>query len=61
MLKSSVLCGVRDITKEYHLSLSSMDVVKGDLRINSTYTSDRVLSDGDGLTPVMSVVFLIAK
>jgi hypothetical protein len=25
-----VLCGVRDIIKEWHLSLSSMDVVKGD-------------------------------
>jgi hypothetical protein len=31
-------CGVRDKIKEYHdLSLSSMDVVKGGLRINSTY------------------------
>jgi hypothetical protein len=27
---NSVLCGVRDKIKEWHLSLSSMDVVKGD-------------------------------
>jgi hypothetical protein len=31
-----VSCGVRDKIKENHLSLSSNDVVKGDLRINST-------------------------
>jgi hypothetical protein len=36
--KTFVSCGVRDKIKEYHLSLSSMDVVKGDYGINSTYT-----------------------
>jgi hypothetical protein len=45
-----VTCGVRDRTKEYNLSLSSMDVVKGDLSINSIPTWDRLQSDGDGLT-----------
>jgi hypothetical protein len=44
-----VLCGVRDRIKE-ELSLSFMDVVKGYYRINSTYTCDRLRSDGDMLT-----------
>jgi hypothetical protein len=33
-----VSCGVWDKIKEYHLSLLSVDVVKGDYRTNSTYT-----------------------
>jgi hypothetical protein len=40
--------GVRDKIKV--VSPSSMDVIKGDLRINSIYTGDRLRSDGDGLT-----------
>jgi hypothetical protein len=32
-----VSCGVRDKIKEQYLSLSSMDVVKGEKRINSIY------------------------
>jgi hypothetical protein len=44
-----VSCGVQEKIKEYHLSLSSKGVVKGDERINSTYNLDRLQSD-DGLT-----------
>jgi hypothetical protein len=44
-----VSCSIRDRTKEWHLSLSSVDVVKGDWRNNSTAPWDRLQSDGDGL------------
>jgi hypothetical protein len=36
-----ILYGVRDWKKEYHLSLSSMDVLKGNLRIHLTWTAMR--------------------
>jgi hypothetical protein len=45
-----VPCGVRDRTKEWHVSLSSLDVVKGDYRIYSIHTWDELRSGGDGLT-----------
>jgi hypothetical protein len=37
-------------TKEWQFSFSSMDVEKGDLRTNSSYTWDRLRTDGDGFT-----------
>jgi hypothetical protein len=44
----SVSCGVRDKINEWHLHLSSMDIVKGTLEI-----------DGDGLTICHVSLFLI--
>jgi hypothetical protein len=39
---------VWDRTKEYQLSLSSMDLVKGDKSINSANILDELRSDADG-------------
>jgi hypothetical protein len=52
-----VSCGFRDKIKEKQLSLYSIDVIKGDQRIDSTYTSLR--SDGDG--SVTSGVFFVKR
>jgi hypothetical protein len=57
--KRMVSCGVRDKIKEEHLSLSSMDVVKGDLRFNTTEIDCG--QTAMGLPPVTSAVLLIAK
>jgi hypothetical protein len=51
--------GVR-INNLFDFSLSSMDVVKGDLRINSTPEMDCNLT-AIGLPPVTSAVFLKVK
>jgi hypothetical protein len=45
-----VSCGTRDRTKKKPFSLSSMDVVKGDYRINIIRTWDRLQLNDDGLT-----------
>jgi hypothetical protein len=55
LLSRFVSCGVRDRTKEYHLSLSSMDVsipTQHEIDCNQT---------AKDLPPVTSAVFLIAK
>jgi hypothetical protein len=38
LLRKAVPCGVLNKIKEQHLSLSTMDVVKDDDSINSSYT-----------------------
>jgi hypothetical protein len=49
----NVSCGVRDKIKEYHLSLSSVDVVKGDYRIAFTLETN-CDQTAMGLPPVTS-------
>jgi hypothetical protein len=49
---------VRDKTKEYHLSLSSMDVVKGLIAFTPEIEYDQTAM---GLPPVTSAVLLIAN
>jgi hypothetical protein len=55
-----VLCGTQDRTNKYHLCLSSMDVVKGEGLTELTLEMD-CDKMAMGLSPVISVVFLIAK
>jgi hypothetical protein len=58
---SQLSCGVRDKIKEYHLSLSSMDVVKGDQRIKALTPEIDCTKTAMDLPPVTFAVFLIAS
>jgi hypothetical protein len=55
-----VACGVRDKIKN-STSVSSIDVVKGDLRINSNTPEIDCDQTAMGLPPVTSAVLLMAK
>jgi hypothetical protein len=53
-----VTCGVRDRTKEYHLSLSSMDVVKSTEGLTVLITEIHCDQMAMGLPPIKSAGFL---
>jgi hypothetical protein len=55
------LCGVRHKIKEKHLSLPSMDVVKGDKELIALTPEIDCNKTAMGLPPVTSAVFLIAN
>jgi hypothetical protein len=54
---TQVSCGVLDRTKECHLSLSSVDVVKATKGLTALHLTKTAI----GLPPVTSAVFLTAK